>query len=163
MLTKNGYNVIFGILGKSSSVSVKTIAGSSAMLSADTYSSTLDLFNAFSHSLTDGKPYYTGIYFGNGNAAPSVDDYKLSGEFIQGVSYNGVQTSTDFSDEYSGLQATLAVKNNGSSPKTITEIGLFCVYRSNYVFLVDRIVLATPITIPAGGTKSITYNLRHTY
>lgn len=166
MLTKNAYTIIFGILNKASSIPVKQMSGDSFSFNIGNYSlnSGVKAFDQFGFNLSSGRPYITGVYFGDGNVAPSVDDYKLSGDFITDLSYFSINVSMDFGDGYIGLQATLVVKNSADTPKTLTEAGLFCVSNdTDHAVLVDRIVLATPITIPAGGTKSITYNLRHTY
>lgn len=165
MLTKNGYALFFGLANKKTNITVKSITGETISLTTSNYNSSsgFQAFDKFSLILSSpGTPAVGGIYFGDGNTAPSVDDYKLSGEFITGLSYYSTNVSMDQADTYIELQSTLAVKNDNSESKTITEIGLFAGSNSK-VCLLDRIVLATPITIPAGGTKSITYNLRHTY
>lgn len=164
MLTKNGYALFFGLANKKSDITVKSIKGETISLSTSNYNSSygFEAFDKFSQGLSSNVPTLGGIYFGDGNTAPSVDDYKLSGEFITGLSYYSTKVSMDQADTYVELQATLAVENSNSESKTITEIGLFVAYNSK-VCLLDRIVLSTPITIPVGGTKSITYNLRHTY
>lgn len=173
MLTKNAYALMFGLMNKASSVSMTSIDGT-------TYTSVDLTFNRYANSdyNTDAFAYVMpnkviesiinsqGLYFGTGDTAPSVNDYKLSGEIIKNLKNDRTRISMNQDDGYTELQVTVTVQNNNENSVTIKEIGLFGYLSTSAInrpYLMDRIVLATPITIPAGGTKSITYNLRHTY
>lgn len=100
------------------------------------------------------------IYLGTGNVTPTIDDYKLSGELITGLTSQSQDTSaTNNSITFSAIAT-----NNTESPVTIKEIGLGGYYYNspNCVFLLTRDVLATPVTLNTGDSKtfSITIDFR---
>lgn len=99
------------------------------------------------------------IYLGTGNVTPTIDDYKLSGELVTGLtSQEQNTTATNNSITFSAIAT-----NNTESPVTIKEIGLGG-YANNpgCVFLLTRDVLATPVTLNTGDSKrfSITIDFR---
>ena len=99
------------------------------------------------------------IYLGTGNVTPTIDDYKLSGELVTGLTSQGHSaTATNNSITFSAIAT-----NNTESPVTIKEIGLGGYYaNSPCVFLLTRDVLATPVTLNTGDSKrfSITIDFR---
>lgn len=100
------------------------------------------------------------IYLGTGNVTPTINDYKLSGELITGLTSQQQDTSvTNNSITFSAIAT-----NNTKSPVTIKEIGLGGYLSSNTpcVFLLTRDVLPTPVTLNTGDSKtfSITIDFR---
>ena len=100
------------------------------------------------------------IYLGTGNVTPTIDDYKLSGELITGLTSQSQDTSaTNNSIKFSAIAT-----NNTESPVTIKEIGLGGYYagKTPCVILLTRDVLATPVTLNTGDSKtfSITIDFR---
>lgn len=99
------------------------------------------------------------IYLGTGNVTPTIDDYKLSGELVTGLTSQEQRTTANNNSIIFSAIAT----NNTESPVTIKEIGLGG-YISAYacVFLLTRDVLATPVTLNTGDSKrfSITIDFR---
>lgn len=100
------------------------------------------------------------ICLGTGNVTPTIGDYKLSGELITGLTSQSQTTSATNNSITFSATAT----NNTESPVTIKEIGLGG-YRSGIdgcVILLTRDVLATPVTLNTGDSKtfSITIDLR---
>lgn len=100
------------------------------------------------------------IYLGTGNVTPTIGDYKLSGELITGLtSQKRNTTATNNSITFSAIAT-----NNTESPVTIKEIGLGGYYSGSKasVVLLTRDVLATPVTLNVGDSKtfSITIDLR---
>lgn len=160
MLTKNAYAFIFGRINQTESVQMKNIDGTDKTIKIGT--STFDAFQRMFSSYSVDSPVSSGLYFGDGDTPPSVNDYKFSGNIVRGLEYNSVNISMNQTGEYVELQATLAVRNTSAVTRTVKEIGFFG-YISINMFLMDRIVLSTPLTWAVGETKSITYNLRHTY
>lgn len=105
---------------------------------------------------------FTGcqIFLGTGNTAPTIDDYKLSGELITGLTSQFQNTSATNNSITFSATAT----NNTDAPVTIKEIGLGG-YKSTSgacVVLLTRDVLATPVTLNVGDSKtfSITIDFR---
>lgn len=100
------------------------------------------------------------IYLGTGNVTPTIGDYKLSGELITGLtSQEQKTTATNNSIKFSAIAT-----NNTESPVTIKEIGLggHTTSKAPCVVLLTRDVLATPVTLNTGDSKtfSITIDLR---
>lgn len=100
------------------------------------------------------------IYLGTGNVTPTINDYKLSGELITGLtSQSQNTTATNNSIKFSAIAT-----NNTESPVTIKEIGLGgCWNGSGHcVILLTRDVLPTPVTLNTGDSKtfSITIDFR---
>ena len=99
------------------------------------------------------------IYLGTGNVTPTIDDYKLSGELVTGLESQEQSTTVNNNSIIFSAIAT----NNTKSPVTIKEIGLGGYYSgTKFVVLLTRDVLATPVTLNTGDSKtfSITIDFR---
>lgn len=110
---------------------------------------------------TGGISFSVGeIYLGTGNVTPTIDDYKLSGELITGLTSQEQSVSAN----NNSITFSAIAINNTESPVTIKEIGLGGKVGGNYpcVFLLTRDVLATPVTLNTGDSKifSITIDFR---
>lgn len=120
------------------------------------------LVNMLNHMSTSGSNNTLYLKVGTGTTTPTGNDYELAtvntdiscDTVVAGVSANYTKT-------YTGT-----FSNPTSSDIVVTELGLYGnVWRGNYenpVYidcLFDRTVLSTPITIPAGESKTITYEL----
>ena len=105
--------------------------------------------------------YGCEIYLGTGNVTPTIDDYKLSGELVTGLKSQEQRTVAN----NNSITFSAIATNNTESPVTIKEIGLGG-YNNNSsapcVILLTRDVLATPVTLNTGDSKtfSITIDLR---
>ena len=108
-----------------------------------------------------------GVIFGTGNAIPTIDDTALSGDLVSGFSYNSHVSAKRDADGVT-ITALYTVINNNAEAITISEVALIAnLYNNNtqamYKGLLDRTVLDTPVTIPAGQSKQITYTIRFNY
>ena len=108
-----------------------------------------------------------GVSFGTGTTPATASDYCL--ESILGTTQisASVPSTVSYSrvDTYEEYSVTFGVTNKTADAITISEVGL-TIYCSNSPYpyvLVDRTVLDTPITIPAGQSKQITYTIRFNY
>ena len=108
-----------------------------------------------------------GVSFGTGTTPATASDYCL--ESILGTTQisTSVPSTVSYSrvDTYEEYSVTFGVTNKTADAITISEVGL-TIYDSNkpYAYvLIDRTVLDTPITIPAGQSKQITYTIRFNY
>ena len=130
-------------------------------VTTDAYANSIYSFiNSLNHVKTDPtQDSITFIRCGTGTSEPTENDYRLS--FVSGISYDSVITS--IGGNVSKKIYTATVSNNTDADIVVTEIGFFTnfFYTSvnNDNFLLDRILLDTPITIPAGESKAITYEL----
>lgn len=108
-----------------------------------------------------------GTYFGTGTTPPTMDDYNLESPISDGTLSDTTVPSLQkgFEKDHARIYASHEVANNGTSDVTITEVGVFGApsATSTDIFMIDRTVLSTPITIPAGGSKSITIAIKFDY
>lgn len=123
------------------------------------------LINTMNHISTSSSNSVLYLKVGTGTIPPTADDFQLNyiednipcDSAVVGNSANNTKTYT----------ATFS--NPTNSDITITEMGLYgkIMYYNDGTtgeiyyddFLLDRTVLSTPITIPAGESKAITYEL----
>ena len=165
MLTKNFYSFIRAALQNTSAQFTKT-DGTTTWLSISNSYPPFEVMKNWSFSTGQ-----SGVSFGTGATPATASDYFL--ESILTNSKISVSTPSpvsfsrgDTSEEYS---AAFGVTNITAEAISISEVGLTAnPYRpssgSNYVFaMVDRTVLDTPVTIPAGQSKQITYAIRFNY
>ena len=103
------------------------------------------------------------LMLGTGTTAPTADDYRLESPITTNLSCDSVSVSrTSLIKTY-----TATFTNSGSSDITVTEVGFIAYIFYEYSnhdeksdqFLMDRTVLETPITIPAGESRTVTYEL----
>lgn len=117
----------------------------------------------FPHEAKDVKTTHDyGVIFGDGTVAPAKTDYKLSGNIISTIS----NTTSEFSHRTSGEKttfiSTFVLRNTGSEPITISEVGWVGSFSvsgttSSKRFLLDRALLDSPVTIPAGERGMVVY------
>lgn len=106
-----------------------------------------------------------GVMFGDGNTAPTLNDYKLSGNLLTTFDYTA---SAVMSVDANGvtLKTTYTLTNTGSADMTVSEIGLFGATLNSvtyYSILVERTVLDEPITIPPSGVGTVIYTIRFNF
>ena len=160
MLTKNFYALMRTASGKISS-EVITSSNTTATIVFD--SSWYGIFSGMcAYNYAGGSQY---VLFGNGTTPATVNDYKLESPITSNITVaNPSSTTTEQTDNYILWTVTFGVK--ASVETTISEIGLFSkahMAGGAAETLVDRTVLETPITIPAGQSKQITYTIRFNY
>lgn len=164
-----GLSQILGMTGE-----MKTTGGTVYKPTSPTYMDTpqIDGLNLVCNICTNDSNYdstsiptsiivFSGceIYLGTGNVTPTIDDYKLSGELVTGLTSQGQSTIAN----NNSITFSAIATNNTESPVTIKEIGLGGYYENpNCVFLLTRDVLATPVTLNTGDSKrfSITIDFR---
>lgn len=118
--------------------------------------------NYNSTSITTAGVNFSGseIYLGTGNVTPTIDDYKLSGELVTGLTSQEKSTTAN----NNSITFSAIATNNTESPVTIKEIGLGGYFAGStpFVVLLTRDVLATPVTLNVGDSKtfSITIDFR---
>lgn len=107
-----------------------------------------------------------GVILGTGTTPPTIDDYDLSGALIDGYTYTAF-VSSSLIDNGVRISGLYTITNTGTTEFTIGEIGLMANIDGalpnnvaiQYKALLERTVLDTPVTIPAGGVGQVTYTL----
>ena len=166
MLTKNFYAYIRADFSEKSTAATFTKPDGSkiAVILSSDYPP-FKVMNSWAKIITG-----TGVSFGTGTTPATASDYVL--ESILGNDKINVSTPSSISfsryDTYEEYTVTFGVTNITAEAITISEMGLTAMPYSpnsgdNCYALVDRTVLDTPITIPAGQSKQITYTIRFNY
>ena len=133
------------------------------------YSQPIGYLGGLLSSVLNAASYQQGVLFGDGNAAVTINDHCLSGNVIPLLSTNVVISKTnEVSDSALIVKARYTITNVDSTDITIREVGLMEGYRyynggSDAAILVERTVLDTPVTIPAGGIGQVEYTITYNY
>lgn len=165
MLTKNWYRVtsmmVFATSTNSGDGAIcKNMKGTTTQISPGSF---LNLFGYYSGTLKTAiatGSSANGVFFGTGDATPTVDDYTLAGDVISGISITASKNSVgkELDAGYAELTTVYGISNNNTEEVTVREIAL-----AYYGCILDRTVLDTPVTIPAGGIGQVTYTIRMNY
>lgn len=174
MFTNNWYKIL-GVAMTYATNTVKFVAydGTATKEISDSYAVSSLKFG----DNTSSAPYLgkvlkqsnsAGVLFGNGDTPPTMEDYKLSGDIISDFTYSAA-ISKDSTDNGVSITATYTITNTSSSEIVIKEIGVVGKLVSSnysgpqYIGLLDRTVLDTPVTIPAGGVGQVVYTITFNY
>lgn len=123
--------------------------------------------DALKLSMTDGNG---GQAFGTGDTPPTEDDYTLESVITSGISASAPSASTEFDTVNNRYirRLTYTINNDSDSDITIKEVGTYrgiayastlgATGSSTKLLLVDRTVLDTPLTIPAGEAGVLRYD-----
>ena len=134
--------------------------GSSSGTLRQVWNATVNSLSTLATTPTDGLGY---IVLGSGTTEPTPEDHCLESQ----ITTNLICDSVSVSRNTTVKTYTATFSNSGTSDITVTEIGyisriLYTFSNWNYIyddFLMDRTVLDTPITIPAGESRTVTYEL----
>ena len=169
MLTKNFYSYInlYLLNPRDTQKFVSTTGEESTNNATQIASAGSPPLGSMSMYKTNSK--YAGVCFGTGTTPADINDYNIEAPITTGLTVTTPsRTSVNETDSYKEYTGTYGVTNTSSADITITEIGLKGqVYSdssgASTAILVDRTVLDTPVTIPAGQSKQITYTIRFNY
>lgn len=108
-----------------------------------------------------------GIYFGTGSTPATKDDYRLENPITSGLTITNPSSISEKNeaDGIYSVEASFIVNNTSGAEVNIWELGVFTpVGKASttsgcWAALMDRVVLDSPVIIPNGGTKMITYKL----
>ena len=127
------------------------------------YKRDLDIYSALNSVRTNLDPGVAGVFFGTGDTPASVADYKLSGDLIQNI-VTSIYRTYSYSEAQQSLKALYTITNGNAEEITIKEVILSVRYThtssgSSSACVIDRTVLDTPVTIPAGGVGQVEYTI----
>ena len=165
MLTKNFYAAMMALLGKTTSAALNKNGENINLGFPKDVSNNYGVFpGMFQYNNENAYQY---VEFGNGTTPATTGDYKLDNKITSGIKVTTPSAvTTEQTDSYISWTVTFGVM--ASTETTISEIGLtakiaYSTGIKSAAILVDRTVLDTPITIPAGQSKQITYTIRFNY
>lgn len=176
MLTRNYYNALgANTFGVSAFTAVNYHGASIEHTTNSTYNGWWRGFsgsysgnpsNFLKFAKTETNVSDNGVAFGNGTAEPTIDDYALSGDHMTAYEATVVLTKA-LEDDHASITAQYTITNTGTEDFTISEVGLYAYdHASNAsasykaAVLLERTLLETPVTIPAGGVAQVTYTIR---
>ena len=165
MLTKNFYAYIRADFSESNTAATFTKTdGSKSTVALSSDYPPFKVMNNWAKSITG-----TGVSFGTGTTPATASDYALENilDSVKISVANSSAVSFSQGDTYDEYIVTFGITNKTAAAITISEVGLtaapYCDSSTNHYALVDRTVLDTPVTIPAGQSKQITYTIRFNY
>ena len=161
MLTKNFYSYMRAALQNTSAAF--TLNNGNAQYSVIATNTHTPPFAAMNKHVVNSND--SGVSFGIGTTPANATDYKLENSLPSTQISVSVPSAVSYSrvDTYEEYSVTFGVTNKTAEAITISEVGLTAAPQSAYPVLVDRTVLDTPVTIPAGQSKQITYTIRFNY
>lgn len=122
--------------------------------------------NYWGYDLVNQSQNY-GIHVGSGTTPPTPQDYNLESKIpSRSVTLSNQTRDSSCENGIFKRETTFTVTNRGSSELTVSEVGLInqtesTTNQTKYV-LIDRTLLDSPATIPAGETATITYTITYT-
>ena len=169
MFTRNWYKALAAEMSRVNDT-FQSVTGATQNLYANNYLYFFNYDDKFPSYPTIHKVQTTlggngGVIFGTGNTPPTIDDTTLSGSLISGFAYSKIVTTERGGDGVT-FTALYTVTNNNAEAITISEVAIIAnLTKSNtspetrYKALVERTVLDTPVTIPAGGVGQVEYTI----
>lgn len=177
MITKNFETFAASILVSSSSYTYgfgQIFDVSNAPFFINGHYSTYNMPSGTDGTLTTDK-YAAGISIGTGDSPESKYSNNLDSTITSGVTLTLTSTKAKKNGQYRVLEFTITITNTGSEQLVIKEVGYKQIVGAGryigdaalsstaaVVFLVDRTVLTTPLTIQAGDAGILKYAIQFT-
>ena len=171
MVTKNYYRLLAYLFARNLEIKAKNYSGTDITFTANATNQGIVLgwgdednsvYAASMANLKTSLSQYGGVILGDGDTPPTPDDYKLAGNIVTGFDYSKSLTQV-VNETAVTATAVYTITNTNSTEINIKEIGLIGNASSNAssskIFLLDRTVLDTPVTIPAGGVGQVEYTI----
>lgn len=152
--------------------------GNNVIISCTSLTSTLALIRSASFTATGSSASY-GVAVGTGDTTPTENDYNLA-SYINTLKTSASPAVNYSFDTTTGVYTSYVdytLSNETAEDITVKEIGKFIrgmrtsaigaavnPTQSDYVsIMVDRTVLETPLTVPAGGSAILRYSFSYQY
>ena len=173
MVTKNYYKLLGAfVTNTDNKISAKNYSGNNVLIYPDNrfVAFGIDGDSAWSASMGYTRTSLSGsggVLLGDGDTPPTPDDYKLAGNIISGFTYTKVLKKI-YNDPSVSAKVRYTITNAKDTEITIKEIGLISGSSrtpndTSSKILLDRTVLDTPVTIPAGGIGQVEYTITFNY
>lgn len=154
MITKVYYKIINSAIMLANASSVVDVNGnvmSGIFSNVPTFDKITTLLSSY---------YDSGVVLGTGDDEMSMDNYQLSGSIITGLKTT-TAVYTAFDDNAASRMVEFTLSNTTSIDKTIKEVAYIDEVHSSDAgyryYMLDRTVLAEPLTIPSGGVGKLRY------
>lgn len=162
-----GTEYIFGVSSAKACIIAKNAGGQTCYTGPSTYYQTANILTGITAS---GNSASAGLALGSGDTPPTENDYTVETIIsnLTGTNNPNIYDSYDSSTGIYTVYLDTLLSNATASDITVKEICRFTrvptgsalgqTVSGNYVsIMMDRTVLDTPLTVPAGGTKTLRY------
>ena len=167
MITKNFYKMLAAMMANLQDFTATSFNGSTVTMNEYNWENRFE-WNVLLSNLQKSANSSNGVVLGNGDTPPTFEDYTLAGDLISNFVFTASVSTLKTDGSGVTIRALYTITNNNSSEITIKEIGLIVngtQFNSgsgpdakNKIIL-DRTVLDTPVTIPAGGIGQVVYTI----
>lgn len=161
MLNKNFINIISSIVSNDSVAKVKQYNGTveNQYITGTNALALLRAFTTTKRSASSSR--ISGFTIGSGTTSATLNDYALETDIDEtnfSIMSSNIIPSIDYNSTPSSATFTQVWKYNGETEITINEIAFWANYYWNSasrIFIIDRTVLDSPITVNNGDTFTI--------
>ena len=167
MVTKNFYKMLAAMMTNLQDFTATSFAGSEVEMNEYNWETRFE-WNVLLSKLQKSAGSNNGVVLGDGDTPPTFEDYTLAGNLISNFTFTASTSVLKTDDSGATIRALYTITNNNSEEITIKEICLIVnatqyssgsgLYAKNKIVL-DRTVLDTPVTIPAGGIGQVEYTI----
>ena len=165
MVTKNFYKMLTAMMTNLQSFTATSFAGSEVEMNEYNWETRFEWANLLSKLQTSANSH-NGVVLGDGDTPPTFEDYTLAGNPISNFTFTASMSTLKTDDSGATIRALYTITNNNSVEITIKEIGLIVnptqfssSLGADKKILLERTVLDTPVTIPAGGIGQVVYTI----
>ena len=169
MVTKNFYKMLAAMMTNLQDFTATSFDGSTVTMNEYNWETRFE-WNTLLSKLQTSANSSNGVVLGDGDTPPTFEDYTLAGTLISNFVFTASINRLNIDNSGTTIKALYTITNNNSVEITIKELCLIVnatqfssgsgVYAENKIVL-DRTVLDTPVTIPAGGIGQVEYTITY--
>ena len=171
MVTKNFYKMLAAMMTTLQDFTATSFDGSTVTMNEYNWETRFE-WNTLLSKLQTSANSSNGVVLGDGDTPPTFEDYTLAGNLISNFVFTASTSTLKTDDSGATIRALYTITNNNSKEITIKELCLIVnatqfssgsgLNAKNKIVL-DRTVLDTPVTIPAGGIGQVEYTITLNY
>ena len=165
MVTKNFYKMLAAMMTNLQDFTATSFNGSTVVMNEYNWETRFEWNNLLSKLQTSANSN-NGVVLGDGDTPPTFEDYTLAGNLISNFVFTASISRLNIDNSGATIKALYTITNNNSVEITIKELCLIVngtqysgSNDSKYKIVLDRTVLDTPVTIPAGGVGQVEYTI----
>ena len=165
MVTKNFYKMLAAMMTNLQDFTATSFAGSEVEMNEYNWETRFE-WNTLLSKLQTSANSSNGVVLGDGDTPPTFEDYTLAGNLISNFVFTASTSTLKTDDSGATIRALYTITNNNSEAITIKETGLIVnptqfssSLGADRKILLERTVLDTPVTIPAGGIGQVEYTI----
>ena len=165
MVTKNFYKMLAAMMANLQDFTATSFDGSTVTMNEYNWETKFE-WNTLLSKLQTSANSNNGVVLGDGDTPPTFEDYTLAGNPISNFVFTASISRLNIDNSGAMIRALYTITNNNSVEITIKELCLIVnatqfssSYDAKNKIVLDRTVLDTPVTIPAGGIGQVEYTI----